>query len=137
MGLCLVSFLLPYMSALYFLLGFLMTRTSQSFLRGVGQVLVEVICQTLKHLHFQPRPKGAQRRDSGFPSSHTAWMAYTCVALAQGGSVPRFLVLMTLVLITGAGRVVSREHYIHQVCGGALTGGILGLLWSTLGRVII
>lgn len=94
-------------------------------------MLVEVVCRVLKTLHYQPRPEGAQRRDSGFPSSHTAWMAYACVTLARGGRhwAARALGLGLLVLVTGAGRVVSREHRVSQVAAGAAVGGSFALLW--------
>ena len=134
MVLCGVSFILPYCSAVVFLGRFLVQRTLRTFLEGLGQVLVEVVCRVIKIVHYEPRPAGAQRRDSGFPSSHTAWMAYAAATLSKSGPhrLLKTLTLMPLAFVTGAGRVVSQEHTVRQVIAGGVVGLALAALDSRL-----
>ena len=131
MVLCGVSFVLPYCSAIVFLGRFLVHRTPRTFLEGLGQVLVEAVCRVMKIVHYEPRPKGAQRKDSGFPSSHTAWMAYAATTLSRNGPhrLAKVLILVPLTLVTGVGRVISQEHSVGQAAAGAIVGLTFAALW--------
>jgi membrane-associated phospholipid phosphatase len=84
----------------------------------------------LKNIFLKPRPNFPDQLDS-FPSGHMmiAAQCATRVFLAYSGQAPRSLAVVIAATI-GLGRYLPGRHDVVDLCGGAVLGAGLGVLWN-------
>lgn len=98
---------------------------------GAGSVLSYLLSEFLKILVRQPRPchldmpspECPPLDDWSFPSNH-AVIAFGLALAVIVGSRRLWVVAVPLALITATGRVLSHEHFVHDV----VVGGLIGII---------
>ena len=98
---------------------------------GAGSVLSYLLSEVLKMLVRQPRPCHLDMPspacppldDWSFPSNH-AVIAFGLALAVIVGSRRLWIVAVPLALITATGRVLSHEHFVHDV----VVGGLIGII---------
>jgi membrane-associated phospholipid phosphatase len=95
--------------------------------RALG--LTQLVVGPMKVLSHRLRPNEANHRS--FPSGHTANTFAMARFIQHETSTTISLPFYALAVLTGAGRVEGRQHYLSDVLMGATLGVIVG---STVGR---
>lgn len=101
---------------------------AQLTLMGGGGTIIGAI---LKAIIKRPRPHNLitylGKADSAFPSSHTliaTGLAILCTTMLPAG----YLLFFCIAILVGLGRMYIQMHYLTDVIGGAIIGGILATI---------
>lgn len=97
----------------------------QITIMGIGGTLLGAL---LKALIKRPRPNNLitylGKVDSSFPSSHT--LIATGLAILDTQLLPAwYLAFFIVAIMVGLGRMYTQMHYLTDVFGGAIIGGII------------
>jgi membrane-associated phospholipid phosphatase len=103
-----------------------------------GLVLLSFVTAIVRLLFFRKRPDRQGYRSligridaSSFPSIHATRATVLAIVLAQFFVQPLVRLLLVLcVLAVAITRVLLRRHYVTDVVGGLVVGGLVG--WLTL-----
>ena len=96
-----------------------------------GLVLVEVVVIGIKWVVRRRRPAGTDGRiyrrtdPYSFPSGHAARAVLLCLLALRMGPLPAFIVIVAWSPFMVISRIAIGIHYVLDVVGGALLGGLL------------
>lgn len=107
---------------------------------GMGSVLAYLLSEVLKTLVRQPRPCHLDMPspdcppldDWSFPSNHSV-IAFGLALAVIVGSRRLWIAAVPLALITATGRVLSHEHFVHDV----VVGGLVGIIVASLTVLVL
>ena len=99
---------------------------------GLILLVADVTANVLKYVFNTPRPAEAVAYfiyDPAFPSGHTAILAALGAVVF---SKNKFLgiIILGLALVVGLARVLSGIHFLSDVAGGFVIGGLVGFTLS-------
>lgn len=95
-------------------------------------LLTIVISESIKYVHFKARPTKylfGVTHDSSFPSTHTA-VSFALALTYAFSSVNIFgiLLLLSLAVLVGLGRVLSGAHFTVDVLAGAVLAFFVSMI---------